>query len=132
MHGKRYLDRLRPASPWRQRLGLAVAVCVAALLAAAFVNSVRVAAGPKNQIAVYRPSTGEWFVRADDQNTTRIPFGAPGDVPVPRDYLGKGQAQIAVFRPSTQEWFIRNADASTVPIQFGGPGDLPMPGDYLG
>jgi len=85
----------------------------------------------RNLVGVYRPSTGEWFVRADDGSGSPIQFGGPGDVPVARDYQGQGQTQIAVFRPSTQEWFFRGAAGATTSVQFGGPGDQPVPGDYL-
>jgi putative transposon-encoded protein len=88
-------------------------------------------AAPQNLIGIYRPSTGEWIVRGDDGSGTVIPFGAPGDVPVPRDYEGQGQTQLAVFRPSTREWFIRSSAGDTVHLQFGGEGDQPVPGDYL-
>ena len=37
-----------------------------------------------SEIAVYRPSTGHWFIR----NTFAKQFGEPGDVPVPGDYNG--------------------------------------------
>jgi hypothetical protein len=40
----------------------------------------------KADIAVYRTSTGEWFIRrSSDGGLTRIPWGAPtlGDFPVP-------------------------------------------------
>ena len=34
------------------------------------------------QIAVYRPKTGEWFVRMDDGVTLPVPWGTLGDQPV--------------------------------------------------
>jgi hypothetical protein len=88
-------------------------------------------AAPRNLIGIYRPSTGEWFLRSDDGSGTQIQFGGSGDVPVPRDYGGQGQTQIAVFRPSTREWFIRSNTGGTVNLQFGAEGDQPVPGDYL-
>ena len=48
-------------------------------------------------IAVYRPSTGTWFVR----NRFAAQFGDPGDIPVPGDYNGDGVTDVAVYRPST-------------------------------
>lgn len=89
-------------------------------------------APPVQRIAVFRPSTREWFLRAADGAATVVQWGGPDDQPVAADYLGLGQSQIAVFRPTTREWFIRGADGSTVPVQFGGPGDVPVPGDYFG
>ena len=75
-------------------------------------------------IAVYRPSTGHWFVR----NQPAVQFGDPSDIPVPGDYNGDGVEDIAVFRPSTGHWFVRNQFT----VQFGDPGDVPVPGDFNG
>ncbi len=75
-------------------------------------------------IAVYRPSTGQWFIR----NQGGVQFGDPSDVPVPGDYNGDRTEDIAVFRPSTGQWFVRNQFA----VQFGDRGDVPVPGDFNG
>ena len=69
-------------------------------------------------MAVYRPSTGQWFVR----NQFVIQFGDPGDVPVPADYNGDGLADIAVYRPSAGRWFVRNL----LTVGFGGSDYVPM------
>jgi hypothetical protein len=37
---------------------------------------------PRRQIAVFRPSTREWLLRANDGTTTVTQWGEPGDVPV--------------------------------------------------
>ena len=76
-------------------------------------------------LAVFRPSTGGWYVR---NQLGIVGFGAPGDVPVVADYDGNGTTDIAVYRPSTGYWYVRNQFA----IRFGFPGDLPVPGDYDG
>ncbi|MDQ4133659.1 MAG: hypothetical protein M3179_10750 [Actinomycetota bacterium] len=70
-------------------------------------------------IAVFRPSTGTWFVR----NGISASFGTSGDVPVPGDYDGNGTTDIAVFRPSTGTWFVRNGTSVT----WGTSGDLALP-----
>ena len=75
-------------------------------------------------IAVYRPSTGTWYVR----NLLAVQFGDAGDIPVPGDYNGDGITDLAVYRPSTGTWYVRNLLA----VQFGDPGDVPVPGDYDG
>ena len=77
-----------------------------------------------SDIAVFRPSTGTWYVR--NQFTTQ--FGLPGDIPVPGDYNGNGTSDLAVFRPSTGTWYVQGQ----VPVQWGLPGDIPVPGDYNG
>ncbi len=75
-------------------------------------------------IAVYRPSTGQWFIR----NQASGQFGDPGDIPVPGDYNGDRVEDIAVFRPSTGQWFVRNQFT----VQFGDRGDVAVPGDFNG
>ena len=69
-------------------------------------------------VAVYRPSTGQWFVR----NILAVQFGDPTDTPVPGDYNGDGRTDLAVFRQSTGQWFVRNLLA----VQFGDSTDKPM------
>ena len=75
-------------------------------------------------VAVYRKSTGTWYVR----NQLAVQFGEPGDVAVSGDYDGNGTTDVAVYRPSTSTWYVRNQLA----VQFGLAGDLPVPGDYDG
>ena len=75
-------------------------------------------------LAVYRPATGEWFVR----NQPTVVFGSPGHVPVAGDYNGDGTTDVAMYQPSSGTWFVRNQFT----IQFGDPGDLAVPGDYNG
>jgi hypothetical protein len=55
-------------------------------------------------LAVYRPSTGTWYVR--NQVTTL--WGLPGDLPVPGDYNGDGTTDVAVYRPSTGTWLVKD------------------------
>jgi hypothetical protein len=38
------------------------------------------------QIAVFCPSTGQWFLRAEDGSAEEILWGALGDLPVPGHY----------------------------------------------
>jgi subtilisin-like proprotein convertase family protein len=74
--------------------------------------------------AVYRPSTGTWFVPGE----VAVQFGLPGDVPVAGDYNGDLLTDRAVYRPSIGTWFVQNQS----PVQFGLPGDIPVPFDYNG
>ena len=49
-------------------------------------------------IAVWRPSTGTWYIRGQ----ASVVLGtAAGDVPVPADYNGDGRTDLAIWRPST-------------------------------
>jgi hypothetical protein len=68
--------------------------------------------------AVYRPSTGQWFVR----NQFTVAWGLPKDMPVPGDYSGDGAADVAVYRPSTGQWLVRNQFI----VQWGRAGDVPV------
>jgi hypothetical protein len=52
--------------------------------------------------AVFRPSTGEWWI----YGAATVSLGAPGDVPVPANYLGDDGADEAVFRPGTGNWLV--------------------------
>jgi hypothetical protein len=77
-----------------------------------------------SEIAVFRPSTGEWFI----QNQATLAWGAAGDIPVAGDYNGDGLTDRAVYRPSTGTWYVDNQSA----VVWGAAGDIPVPGDYLG
>ena len=87
----------------------------------------------KTEAAVYRPSTGTWYI--DEQNGVRaIQFGEPNvDIPVPADYDGDGQTDLAVYRPTTGQWFILRSTTGPQVRTFGAPNlDQPVPGDYDG
>ena len=75
-------------------------------------------------VTVYRPSTGQWFVR----NQFTASWGLEGDLPVSGDYDNDGSAEPAVFRPAFGAWYVQGE----APVFFGLPGDLPVPGDYDG
>ncbi|HYP46116.1 MAG TPA: galactose oxidase-like domain-containing protein [Propionibacteriaceae bacterium] len=75
-------------------------------------------------LAVWRPSTGTWYVRG----VAITAFGQSGDQPVPADYGGDGITDMAVWRPSTGEWRLRGIGNTT----YGRSGDKPVPADYDG
>ena len=62
----------------------------------------------RTDVAVYRGTTGEWFITFATGGSAHSFWGAPslGDVPVAADYDGDGRADVAVYRFSTGEWFI--------------------------
>src|SRR5437764_900364 len=90
----------------------------------------------KTDIAVFRPSTGQWYVVPSSNPS--VPYaqlwGTQGDIPVPGDYDGDGKTDLAVFRPSTGDWYVLPSSNPSVPIaqQWGTQGDIPVPGDYDG
>lgn len=60
-------------------------------------------------MAVYRPSTGTWYVLLSSSNNTTfitVRWGTPTDQPVAGDYQGQGRTQPAVYRPGSGEWFV--------------------------
>ena len=79
----------------------------------------------RSDIAVFRASTGEWWIHGQADPVT---FGQAGDMPVPADYNGDGKAELAIYRPTTSEWTVRGA----APGVFGAAGDIPVPADYNG
>jgi hypothetical protein len=96
----------------------------------------------KTDIAVYRPATGEWFLRLSSQGYTvaagnwYFQWGIPGDVPITGDFDGDGKTDISVYRPSTGEWLIRLSTQNYAVavgnwyFQWGIPGDVPITGDF--
>jgi hypothetical protein len=85
----------------------------------------------KTDIAVFRPSTGFWYVRRPDGTFYGGPHGITGDWPVPGDYDGDAKADFAVQRPGGGTWYILNSSTSTAsafsPVDVG----FPIPGGYL-
>lgn len=82
--------------------------------------------------AVYRPTTGNWFVLNSGTNTFQsFQFGLNGDIPINGDFDGDSRADLAIFRPSNGVWFFqRSSNGTTLGAQFGTSTDKPVPGDY--
>ena len=83
-------------------------------------------------LAVYRPSVGQWFVLNSGSNTVNVTqFGLDGDIPVDADFDGDRRNDNAVYRPSTGTWFVLNSkDGSFSAVNFGLAEDKPVVGDY--
>ncbi|MCP4215382.1 MAG: hypothetical protein GY765_12040 [bacterium] len=63
---------------------------------------VRVTTHWQADMAVFRPSTGRWCVLGQPS----VAWGTSGDIPVPADYDGDGDADMVIFRPSTGLWAV--------------------------
>jgi subtilisin-like proprotein convertase family protein len=85
----------------------------------------------KSDLAIYRPSTGQWYVATSSSGYASkllVTLGQSGDIAVQGDYNGTGITVPAVYRPSTGQWFINGS--SSVPVVGGASGDVPVPGNY--
>lgn len=74
----------------------------------------------RDDIAIFRPTSGLWAVRG----VTRVYFGSSSDEPVAGDFTGDGIADIGIFRSSSGLWAIRGATR----VYFGGASDEPVSG----
>ena len=78
----------------------------------------------KKDLAVYRPSTGQWLVSRSAAGFISQTWGAPslGDIPVSQDYDGDGKTDVAVFRLATGQWFIVPSAGGAAPaVPWGAP-----------
>jgi len=88
--------------------------------------------------AVFRPSTGTWYIYQDPSSFLAYQFGISGDIPVPGNYSPDFFTDIAVFRPSNGTWYFMYRRSNSPnentygAVQFGIAGDKPVPADYDG
>lgn len=88
----------------------------------------------KSDAAVFRPSTGTWWIpRSSNGTVFSLSFGLSTDIPIPADYDGDGTTDVAVFRPSEGNWYFWfMGTQSFLGIHWGADGDKPVPNDYDG
>ena len=81
----------------------------------------------KMDIAVFRPSTGAWYVLNSRTGTpSTYSWGGSADMPVPGDYDGDGKSDVGVFRPSTGAWYLDLTSTGFGTSTWGGGGDIPI------
>ncbi len=87
----------------------------------------------KSDMAVFRPSTGAWYLQQSQAGFYGTLFGIPTDKIAPADYDGDGKTDIAVYRPANGVWYKLDSSTNTVSYNvFGIAEDLPTPADYDG
>jgi len=91
-----------------------------ALIAASTLTAADFDGDSRDDIAIFRPSSGLWAIR----DVTRVYFGGSSDDPVAEDYNGDGIANIGIFRESSGLWAIQNVTR----VYFGGASDEPIAG----
>jgi sugar lactone lactonase YvrE len=92
----------------------------------------------KADLALYRPSNGNWYILESSTNyATYLSYawGIAGDIAVAGDYDGDGRVDLALYRPSNGVWYVLLSSTnytSYLVQQWGIAGDIPVPGDYDG
>ena len=91
-------------------------------------------AAPPADLAVWRPSSGTWYVLGGPgSQQTFYSFGTNGDTPVPGDFDGDGKTDFSIFRPTTNTWWVfKSSDSTSYAVTFGTANDLVAPADYDG
>lgn len=87
----------------------------------------------KADVAVFRPSAGQWYWLGSGAAYTTVrgvPIGVSTDIAVPADYDGDGKLDVAIYRPSTGLWRrLSSTSDYTVFAQhsWGVSTDIPLP-----
>ncbi|HEY0050438.1 MAG TPA: VCBS repeat-containing protein [Pyrinomonadaceae bacterium] len=90
-------------------------------------------AAPPADLAVWRPSSGYWYVMGVTQQ--QWGSGSSNDKPVPGDYDGDGKTDFAIYRPTTGAgiWcVIKSSTGADEYYNFGTSGDVPKAADFDG
>lgn len=85
-------------------------------------------------LAVWRPSTGVWWIIDTAFNVTAETLGEEGDIPAQADFDGDDKTDVCVYRPTEGKWYmLLTGSGNTLAVYgFGLNGDKPVPADYKG
>jgi hypothetical protein len=87
----------------------------------------------KADIAVFRPSEGNWYISPSSSGFQSFPLGTSGDIPCAADFDGDGKTDPCVFHPSNGMWtWINSSTGLEQQFQWGQNGDVPVPADFDG
>jgi FG-GAP-like repeat len=99
-------------------------------------------AAPPADLAVWRPSSGTWYVLGGVAGSaqTFAQWGISSDIPVPGDFDGDGKTDFSIYRPSSGTWWIvpSTTPNNSIALQFGASCTPPngcdkvAPADYDG
>jgi hypothetical protein len=91
----------------------------------------------KSDLSLYRPSTGQWFIRQSGGADIVRPFGISTDVITPSDFDGDNKTDSAIFRasatPGMSDFYVfRSSDSTVQGVEWGTTGDVPTVTDFDG
>ncbi len=87
-----------------------------------------------DDLVVFRPSSGTWYVLYSEEGFTTYGTQVWGnwyDQPVSGDYDGDGTADHAIWRPTTGEWWIKKSSGGNLTYSLGVPGDVAIPSAFI-
>lgn len=86
-------------------------------------------------IAIYRPSTGTFWINRSLSGLLVLNWGLSTDIPVAGDFDGDGKSDVTVYRPSDGTWYVLKSSTgftTYVTRAWGNYADQPVPADYDG
>lgn len=92
----------------------------------------------RDDLVVWRPSTGTWYARSVEGATLTpgLAYGNAGlgDIPLVGDVNGDGHDDYVLWRESTAKWYAKSASGTTLvnALAYGAAGDIPLVGNVGG
>ena len=74
---------------------------------------------------IFRPSTGQWFVKKSSGGTIIVNWGVNGDIPVSGDWDGDAISDYTVFRDTPGAWYSQLSTGGFAAVAWGTSGDKP-------